>query len=192
MSKTPLIFTSLFLAFGVWVYGFQHFANHITSQSNISKQQKTDAIIVLTGGSDRLDTGLKLLDQGLAQRLFVSGVGPQTALNHMLSKSKNLPKNITQIKPYIDLGYQAKNTKGNAAESASWMSHHGFSSLRLVTADYHMPRSVYEFKKAMPDITIIANPVFPKDFQRNNWLRDVASAKIILLEYHKYLYSRLQ
>ena len=47
-------------------------------------------------------------------------------------------------------------------ETAQWMASEGFHSLRLVTASYHMPRSLLEFSRAMPDIGIMPNPVFPE------------------------------
>ena len=37
-----------------------------------------DAIVVLTGGAERVETGFRLLEEGLAPRLFVSGVHPDS------------------------------------------------------------------------------------------------------------------
>ncbi len=62
----------------------------------------------------------------------------------------------------IVLGHEADSTLGNALETAVWMRHEGYESLRLVTADYHMRRSLIDFERVMPDIRIIANPVFPE------------------------------
>ncbi len=44
-----------------------------------------------------------------------------------------------------------------------------FHSLRLVTANYHMPRSLLEFARAMPDIEIVPHPVFPEISRGPHW-----------------------
>ena len=88
----------------------------------------------------------------------------------------------------IELGYEADNTRGNAAETAAWMRAEKFHSLRLVTASYHMPRSLLEFSRAMPDIRIVPNPVFPKGINRAWWLNPHA-ALLIVGEYMKYLFA---
>ena len=36
--------------------------------------ERTDAIVVLTGGSGRLERGFELIERGLAQRMLISGV----------------------------------------------------------------------------------------------------------------------
>src|SRR3546814_14678895 len=66
-----------------------------------------------------------------------------------------------------DLGYEADNTRGNAVETAAWMKDQDFTSLRLVTATYHMPRSLLEFRRPMPDIEIVPHPVFTQHFRRS-------------------------
>ena len=57
----------------LWIAGLIRFADSIPKL--IEKPTRhTDAIIVLTGGSGRLEEGLNLLEQNMANRLFVSGV----------------------------------------------------------------------------------------------------------------------
>ena len=67
------------------------------------------------------------------------------------------------------LGHEAINTLGNAHETAQWIRSQGFRSLRLVTAWYHMPRSLLEFDRAMPEIDIVAHPVFPEQVKQERW-----------------------
>jgi len=43
-----------------------------------------------------------------------------------------------ELKSRIDLGYEAKNTRGNAVEVAKWVRDHQYKSIRLVTANYHI------------------------------------------------------
>ena len=65
-------------------------------------------------------------------------------------------------------------------------------SLRLVTAAYHMPRSLLEFRHAMPEIEIVPHPVFPENFKQRDWWRWPGSASLIVREYSKYLVARLR
>jgi len=106
----------------------------------------TDAIVVLTGGSLRLQTGIDLLREGKGQELFVSGVNQQVDLEDLLGSAGGVPDWATCC---IAIGHNADNTFGNAQETARWIRSQGFRSLRLVTAWYHMPRSLLEFNRAL-------------------------------------------
>ena len=87
----------------------------------------------------------------------------------------------------VALGYEADDTEGNATETAAWMKTQKFKSLRLVTANYHMPRSLIEFRHAMPDIEIVPHPVFPETFKQDDWWLWPGSAALLAREYSKYL-----
>lgn len=58
----------------LWVSGFFYFVYTLPIHSSDSVQEKTDAIVVWTGGGCRVATGLELLAHGLSDRLFISGV----------------------------------------------------------------------------------------------------------------------
>ena len=84
------------------------------------------------------------------------------------------------------------NFEGNAVETAAWMKEQGFRSLRLVTASYHMPRSLLEFNHAMPELEIVPHPVFPAPFKGSNWWRRPSNAQLVAIEFTKYLIARLR
>jgi hypothetical protein len=50
-----------------------------------------------------------------------------------------------------------------------------------------MPRSLLEFSRAMPEMRIIANPVFPENVKQERWWAWPGTAMLILAEYTKYL-----
>ena len=91
----------------------------------------------------------------------------------------------------MTLGYEADDTHGNAMESARWIGEQGFRSLRLVTATYHMPRGLLEFRRAMPEIEIVPHPVFSPRFKQEDWWRWPGSASLLATEYSKYLLAFL-
>jgi uncharacterized SAM-binding protein YcdF (DUF218 family) len=167
----------------VWAAGLFLFAEGIPRDVQQSRD-KTDAIVVLTGGSLRLEQGLELLSAHLGTKLFVSGVHRGVEVQQLIDRSLRSPEVIDCC---IVLGYAADHTAGNALETAAWMTKQGYGSLRLVTASYHMPRSLLEFRNAMPDVQIIAHPVFPENVKVDEWWRWPGTAILIVSEYNKYL-----
>lgn len=170
------------LAAMLWCLGWIVFASAIPAAVT-DATTKTDAIVVLTGGRGRIETGVELLRQGLAAKLFVSGAGGRTQLPDLLPES--VPE-TTEIAAAITLGREADDTPGNALETAAWAQRESISSIRLVTAAYHMPRSLLELQTAMPQMRIITHPVFPSNVKAD-WWRWPGTASLIAREYTKFL-----
>lgn len=167
----------------LWGAGFIWFAATLPD-SAVVPDTRTDAIVVLTGGSERVETGLRLLSIGRAQRLFISGVHPGVNVAELLRVAK-LPAG--QLECCIVLDHVGGTTVGNARETANWMRLNGYRSLRIVTASYHMPRSMIEFRRAMPDVTLVPHPVLPPQFHQNDWWRWPGTASLLAIEYSKFL-----
>jgi len=144
----------------------------------------TDAIVVLTGGRLRLETGLQLFVAGRAKKLFVSGVNQRVDRSELLRKFGPVGERAACC---IVLGHEADNTFGNARETANWMQEEGYRSLRLVTSWYHMRRGLLEFGRAMPQVTIIADPVFVLHIDSERWWSWHGPLVLIVSEYDKYL-----
>jgi uncharacterized SAM-binding protein YcdF (DUF218 family) len=173
----------------LWLVGLVWFADTMPS-AVADPDGETDAIVVLTGGSQRLEAGLTLLAAGKAKKLFVSGVHRGVAIGDLLHALHQAPS--AAVACCIELGHDADSTYGNAVETASWMRREGFASLRLVTASYHMRRSLFEFGRAMPAIRMIAHPVFPERVRLADWWESPGTAALIVEEYDKYLGARLR
>jgi len=178
----------------LWLGGLLWFIVQIPVQPS-ANESTTDAIVVLTGGSNRLEYGLQLLVRVKAKKLFISGVHDKSTseaiLGHTTAPEIRM-KLMTLGSESIVLGHEAENTIGNADETARWLKQEGYHSIRLVTSNYHMPRSLSEFTTIMPDITIIPHPVFPDDFKLPGWWNHTESRHLILSEYHKLLASKLR
>ena len=67
-----------------------------------------------------------------------------------------------------------------------------YTSIRLVTSNYHMPRSIRLFSYHMPGIHIIPQPVFPDSFKGKNWWLWKGTARLIILEYLKTLLIKIK
>lgn len=142
----------------LWGLGFVLFLIGVTVSSPAEPLEKTDAIIVVTGGQNRINTGLELLQQGKAQYLFISGVNQNVTIEQIVHLWK---PDIDFIPCCIVLGHSADNTEGNARESSYWVRQQGLQSIRLVTSNYHLPRTWLEFTHALPRRKIIIHPVKP-------------------------------
>lgn len=166
-----------------WGGGFFWFVSDLPKKVP-DAARKTDAIVVLTGGSGRVDQGLRLLAEERAEQLFVSGVYKDVDIETLLAAS---PGAVPESACCVTLGYEAHSTRGNAAETAQWITANGIESVRLVTAAYHMPRSLLEFRRQLPRIEIVPHPVFPAHVKQESWWRWPGSAHLLVQEYNKFL-----
>ncbi len=171
-----------------WGSGLLWFATLLPTRV-MDPDTPTDAIVVLTGGSDRLNAALDLLTAKKADKLFVSGVYRGVDVRQLLTLFQQSPEDLSCC---VVLGYEADNTQGNATETAEWIAAEGARSLRLVTATYHMPRSLLEFRRHMPDIAIVPHPVFPEPFKHDDWWLWPGSSWLLVSEYSKYLVAVLR
>ncbi|MEQ9346964.1 MAG: YdcF family protein [Thalassospira sp.] len=172
----------------IWAVGFVWYVNSIPTTVD-NTNERTDAIVVLTGGSERLSEGRRLLARGMADKLFISGVYRGVEVDELLSAGKADPRLLSCC---VVLGHIAENTRGNAIETAVWVYGEEFKSLRIVTANYHMPRSLLEFRSLMPDVEIIPHPVFPDNVKIENWWRFPGSTALIASEFNKYMFASLR
>lgn len=166
-----------------WGCGLLWFATLLPTRVQ-DPDTRTDAIVVLTGGSDRLNMAMDLLAAQKADKLFVSGVYRGVDVRQLLDLFQRSPQDLSCC---VFVGYEADNTQGNAIETADWIAAQEAASLRLVTATYHMPRSLLEFRRRMPDTKIVPHPVFPEPFKHDDWWLWPGSSWLLVSEYSKYL-----
>lgn len=170
----------LVAAYGV---GFVVFASSLPHRPG--PLDHPDAIVVLTGGGSRLDTAVSLFEHGVGRRLLITGVN--TAASRL--EVKKLVHGGKRFDCCADLGRFAANTRGNATETADWSRRHGYKRLVIVTASYHMPRSLNEFSAAMPGVTLEPYPVDPESVDIRRWWLHPGAIRLLHAEYTKYLAS---
>ncbi len=179
----PLRWT-LGLIAAAWLIGLVVFVMTLPEPEDDAGAQAADAIVVLTGGHGRLDAGFALLEAGAAPQLFISGVHRSVDVAALLDIAQRDPDRIDCC---ITLGYDAVDTAGNAAETAEWTALRSIDRVLLVTAHYHMPRALLEFRNAMPDSDIQPTPILPPQFRREAWALDTRNALLLISEYNKFL-----
>lgn len=142
----------------VWLMGWLLFLIGVTFVYPSQPIEQTDAIIVLTGGQNRVNSGLDLLADNKAEYLFISGVNPNVKIEELVNLWRT---DLDYIPCCIILGQAADNTEGNAEESSEWVRAQNLKSIRLLTSNYHMPRAWLEFRHALPRKKIIVHPIHP-------------------------------
>lgn len=200
------------VGFGVSLFltGLQHFVHDVRTSYHTATYQTVPAtaeinqaltgIVVATGSSRRVSTGITLLSNGEGGRLLISGTGLGVSKDDLIALLRDGPINGAKLQSImtccVDLGSAAMNTKGNAEEAATWFQANNFNRIILVTADYHMPRSLIHFSQALPEAEIIpyAVPSFALTKTPSGFSQWWAKPSIVIMlsrEYGKYLISSL-
>lgn len=170
------------LAFAV---GFVMFARAVAHYAP-APTERADAIVVLTGGELRLVAAARLLADGRGARLLISGVNRQTSRDD-LKRISGLPDRLFAC--CVDIDYAAHTTSGNATETKAWASTRRFTRLIIVTSSYHMPRSLTELRRVMPDVGLLPHPVVSNKLHTKRWWTDAYTARVLFSEYVKFLPS---
>jgi uncharacterized SAM-binding protein YcdF (DUF218 family) len=178
-------FAALLILAMVWFVGLLAFTSRVDQSTPAQEPPVSDGVVVLTGASNvRLEQATKLLEAGKGKRLLISGVNREASRDDVLGVTK-------AVRPIydccVDLGYAAADTIGNASESAEWAKAKDYHSLIVVTADYHMPRSMLELRAAMPGVTLHPYPVVTESLNAHRWWKGGTSARRMIVEYCKYL-----
>lgn len=185
MTKKIILITGTAVGLA-WAMGLFLFAWKINNFPAVSLR-KTDAIIALTGGRNRIAEAVRLLKQGLSERLFISGVNKDISLQNI----KTAQKLDVAERFNIDIGHNASNTLENAEETQKWVAENHIKSIRLVTSNYHVFRSLVEFEEQNPDLEIILHPVYSENIEKK-WWTSWQTFSLIFKEYNKFLYAYLR
>lgn len=190
MSRPASILVAILIAaLAALVIGFLAFADEVVD-TRAPTDARADGIVALTGGTARIDGALQLLAEGRAGRLLISGVNPSVTPDILARTVGSGGRNAMQC--CVDLGHDARDTVGNAAETRAWALDKGYGSLIVVTSDYHMARSMAELEKAMPETRLIAYPVSNPELHLARWWSDPDAFGLLVREYVKYLSTKVR
>ena len=159
--------------------GFVWFIQHVPAEE-IALERDADGIVVLTGGASRISDAIDLLAAGRGKRLLISGVHRATSSAEI---ARIAPRYEGLVACCVDLDHSATNTTGNAIETRRWVKDRGFASLIVVTSAYHMPRTMAELAKQMPDVALVAFPVVTEKLRNVPWWASGPTANLIFSEY---------
>jgi len=176
-----------FAAVAFAAFGFVAFVASLERFEQVPRG-RTDGIVALTGGSQRIGDAIDLLARGYAGRLLITGVNEHT------SKGEIARLNPGQRRLFdccVDLDYRARNTIGNAIETQRWAEANRFRSLIVVTSNYHMPRTLIELDQALPGVSKVPYSVVTTA-TADAWWRNPSAARLLLSEYAKLVAAWLR
>lgn len=149
-----------------------------------SPPSRTDGIVALTGGAQRIGDAIDLLAKGYGNRLLITGVNDRTSRDEIARLN---PGQRRLFECCVDLDYRARNTIGNAIETRRWAHDKRFRSLIVVTSNYHMPRTLMELDHALPEARKVPYAVVTNSVDPSSWWRSPATTKVLVSEYVKFL-----
>jgi uncharacterized SAM-binding protein YcdF (DUF218 family) len=178
-----LLFDALMLVVVMGLIGFIVFVTGLERDQR-DPERTADGITVLTGGRSRIDEAMRLLAHGKAKRVLITGVNRATTKEEL----KDLASQGDQLfDRNVDIDREARNTIDNASETSEWVAQHRYSSVIVVTSNYHMPRALAELGRAMPGVTLLPYSVVDPNVRLERWWTYPGTTKLLLSEYLKYL-----
>jgi uncharacterized SAM-binding protein YcdF (DUF218 family) len=182
-----VVFLVFVVACSAFIGGFFVFADQVAT-ADPPPSPRADGIVALTGDTGRIGTAIDLLSHESANRLLISGVDTTISAETLRNA---FPASASLFTCCIDIGHAARDTRGNATETRDWARARGYRSLIVVTSAYHMPRSLTEMRRALPEVEFVPVPVQPARRDLGAWMRDGSTFRLLLTEYVKYILSRL-
>jgi len=177
----------LVIAF-IWAAGLVAFAERVQRSTPAQEPAAADGIVVLTGANSnqRIGAAVDLLAEHKGHRVLVSGVNREVSRAQLRAASGTVRRLYDCC---VDLGFTAADTVGNARETAEWARAMRYSSLVIVTSDYHMPRAMLELRAVLrpPAVTLQTYAVPTAALKTHHWWRSPGAARLMVVEYSKYL-----
>jgi uncharacterized SAM-binding protein YcdF (DUF218 family) len=170
------------LLLAAWIGGFAWFL--WLAERPAASFGRADGIVVLTGGAERVEEGLRLLSEDRAAHLLISGIGGKAELS-VIAHGSGI--DTVPLADRVRLGREAMSTHGNALETASWVNEYHVRTLIVVTAWFHMPRALSELHRMLPDVVLLPEPVHAQRGAGRPGPGILATGRLLLEEYSKYL-----
>ena len=161
----------------LYLLGFALFAVTL-GQPAAAAAPAAQAIVVITGGSGRIEQGVRLLAAGEGRRMLIAGADPSVTKDDLVRRIGGQRRLFACC---VDLGSESVDTRSNAEEAKRWLDRRHFTSLRLVTSDWHMRRAQYEFGRTLGK----AYRIVP------DAVRTEPGLMTLFGEYNKYVLRRL-
>lgn len=163
-----------------------------------------DAIVCLAGGKGRLQGAAELWNRYYVAHerdpnhplpvLYFSGLGPRSNWSVVESQISS-PEIVARLKKVQSTKVMLETQSGDTLENAIWAREtaevHRWNRLLIVTASYHMKRSMHLFESVFADRedTVFETWTIPSEaFTPENWRDDSYSIRVTLWEYLKWAY----
>ena len=175
----------------VWFAGDQLAVRH--------DPQVTDAIVVFSGDGEtsyinqsyqrRTLDAIEFYKSGYAPFILLSSGRDQTFSEVEIIRSLLINRGVPQSSIEI-LEMYPHSTFENVALVKDALARHGVRSILLITSPYHSRRALWVWRKAMPELVVLAPTVVDTPKASLQWSSSVDQIRIICYEYLAIAYYR--
>ena len=183
MQLRFLFFLMLLVLGLLFSFNFLKFFNNIKNFDTANKEL-IEGVAVLTGGKGRIAKGIELFENTPNSYLIISGVDKSIKNIEVLSKEL-----LENNKVFIDK--KSETTIDNAEEIINWAYKKSITNIKIITSDYHMPRSILILNKKSKNLKFFADPVTSDISVRENLFNNFQLLIFLSEEYLKYLFCYL-
>jgi len=145
----------------------------------------SDIIIVLSGDSGRVEHGVDLYKQGLAQKMLFAGGGARAMQRQAIK--------LGVAEDHTLLDRRSHSTYENAVNSARILKENNLHSAIIVTSDYHTRRASLIFSQFMPRKELVVSSA-STGATPNTWWKNENLWAAVSFEYLKlvwfYIFER--
>lgn len=151
--------------------------------------KKADAVIVVSGGETeaRMKEGIWLYDSKYVSKIIFAGAAREGDVSNALAmkriaERKGIPSDDILIEE------ESKDTRENAKNTAEIIKNNGFKSVILTTSPYHQRRTYQNFKKELPNTTIINWSATDSHWRKFGWWKTSEARQLTFSELAKIVY----
>ena len=193
MNKWIFLIT-LFLVATVSILFFQKIPHILVGQylSPADVLTKADAIVVVSGDSDRMKHAVDLYKQGFAHKLILSGAAKEGFTSNALAMQLEASRSGIPNKAII-LEERSANTYENAQFTKEIIKSQGIRSLILVSSPYHQRRAYETFNYVLrsEDVRIQNSPSIYSNWKVDNWWLSETNTHLTNEEILKMLWIKI-
>lgn len=171
---------------GFQLGGFIRFVDAVTA-TGAQLPERVDGIVVFTGGENRIQAAVGLLQEQRSKRMLITGVNPEIS-DQSLRDTAAIKDEIFEC--CIEVDRRARDTIDNAEETTKWVRQNELQTVVIVTGAFHMPRAMLELSHALDQVDLIAFPVNVPT--KAGWWREGSRLRDLVREYGKLSVVRMR
>jgi uncharacterized SAM-binding protein YcdF (DUF218 family) len=170
LSACILLLAGTVIYFAYGVYG-----------SDRLPSTQADAIVALSGDPERIREAVNLLAEGYGRRLLIAGIDNSAEIADLY------PVHRALFDCCIDIDHRSGRTSGDAATIRRWALEVRPRSMIVVTSNFHIPRTLLEVRRALPDLHIVPFGVSTGLVDTSEPWRRPEAANLLIREYIKFV-----
>lgn len=153
------------------------------------KLEKGDVVVVVSGGETeaRIKEGVSIYKQGYAPKIIFAGAAREGEVSNALAM-KRIAISAGVPSENIFIEENSKDTKENAKNSAEIIRKNNFNKIILTTSPYHQRRTYQNFRKELPEATLINWSAKDSKWRKYGWWRTEEGRQLTFSELAKVLY----